>query len=125
MNDQAYNRIKEDLTHNLEPFLGSILKRFKVTLGIRMSNTSIVLCAKENGKDVFGTDVDIHNKSLWDKNNGSLVINYGCSGSFDPAALSNGAFTAMLVGTIMFNWAEIKPILDKAFEDYVESYPRH
>jgi hypothetical protein len=127
--DKIEKKIRRKALTELNKIYKPLRKRFNVKLGLRLNDTHAeIFCIDiERNELVFGADVDISRKFTWvsvDEKTVEIELNHGSLGSYNPLDNTNGAALGNLIAITIMKWEKIVPIMDKAFEEYEEAFPR-
>lgn len=121
---EKFDKITEQKQNNkaiaLESFktvLKEFRNKFNIDLCLRLNDFSAeLICMNENGKSIFGADIDFTNKYPNQKDKRRIEMNYGSMGSFNPNIIDGSTILTHLIAETLKHWDEIEKILTKAFD---------
>jgi hypothetical protein len=117
------NKVIRPILTEINKIFAPFRKRFGVKLGLRLCDTNAEIFAMKDGKMFFGVDVSIYRKNF---NNKATQLNFGSLGAVNPSNDDdNGAALAHMIATTVKKWDKIEPLMNKAFEDFEEAFPRN
>jgi hypothetical protein len=123
LRDRKQKQVIRPILTEINKIFAPFRKKFGVKLGLRLCDTQAEIFAMKDGKMFFGVDVSIYRGYRNDK---ATKLNFGSLGALNPADdEDNGAALAHMIATTVKKWDKIEPLMNKAFEDYEEAFPRN